>query len=50
VDEEEVTVRFKFFSIVIEDDEEKFIEELDALCKKHAKSGTAYHFRYDCEG
>jgi hypothetical protein len=49
VDEEGVTVRFKFFSIVIEGDEEKFIEELDALCKRHAKSGTAYHFRYDCE-
>ncbi len=44
------TIRFKSFSIVVPDDEEEeFIKELEALCKRYAQ-GEAYHFRFDVEG
>ena len=44
------TIRFKSFSIVVPDGEEKkFIKELEALCRKYAQ-GQAFHFRFDVEG
>ena len=44
------TIRFKSFSIVVPDGErEKFIKELEALCRKYAQ-GEAYYFRFDVEG
>jgi len=43
------TIRFKFFTIVVPDgEEEKFIEELETLCRKYGDK-EAYHFRYDVE-
>jgi len=44
------TIRFKSFSIVVADgEEENFIKELEALCRKYAQ-GEAYYFRFDVEG
>jgi hypothetical protein len=44
------TIRFKAFSIVVPDgEEEKFMKELEALCRKYAP-GEAYYFRFDVEG
>ncbi len=43
------TIRFKTFAIVVADDqEESFIDELEALCKKFA--GEAYHFLFYVDG
>lgn len=48
--QEEYVINFTYFDLRVQnkDEGEKFLDELEALCKKYAKED--WLFEYDCEG